>query len=308
MPAPLKRAATVVQSVSFLRSEDFSQGGFIPNGEYLWSDLQFLMHTPTKKDGTIVGKPRLVCQITLEPLAGATTEEERKKIPYSLGTNAHLTYQPDPDSNGKKLKLVEGGPAAPLYEGTNFQILMKSLNDSTTLPPDLTTDDLSVLEGIVAHMTNIDEPESRKDFRSQSTGEVDTNSNRKNKILVVVEVKRASWMETADTPAPAPVKAATKPNGIAKVTPPVNKAVPAPAPAPTEGDDIVPNKVASILETNMNGMAKLGLRMAIFKSLKADGVDNPTPLVDPYFSDDAVLNELLNGFGYKLDGPQVVVQ
>src|SRR5579859_6037364 len=131
MAAPLKRVTNAAPVISFLRLEDYSQGGGLPDGDYLWSNLQFVMFQPTKKDGTVVGPSRLSVQITMEPPAGTTTEEEKRIQNYSMGTNAHLTYQPD--TTGKSLALVPGGPAAPLYENTNWYYLLKSLYDTTTL-------------------------------------------------------------------------------------------------------------------------------------------------------------------------------
>jgi len=309
--APIKRAVSTVPVISFLRLEDYSQGGGLPDGDYLWSNLQFVMFQPTKKDGTVVGPARLSVQIVMEPPAGATTTEEQRVQNYSMGSNAHLTYQPDPTSGGKKLALVPGGPASPLYESTNWHYLLKSIYDTTTVPEDLPMDDLSVFEGIVAHMTSIPEPEERRNFRT-SLAELDPNAGKRvNRIAVVAEIKSAPWIEGVPAKAPTPELATPAPP--AKASLPSRKtgvlpASPAPA-APTQavngGDVDILGKIASVLESNPNGVGKTALRMAVFKDVR--GLANGQALMDQYFSSDETLNALLNQWGYKLAGANVTL-
>lgn len=289
MAVPIKRVTNAAPLISFLRLEDYSQGGGLPDGDYLWSNLQFVMFQPTKKDGTVVGPSRLSVEITMEPPAGATTLEEKRIQNYSMGTNAHLTYQPDPASGGKSLALVPGGPSAPLYENTNWHYLLKSIHDTTTLPEDMNGNDLSIFEGVVAHMVSIPEPEERKQFRS-NISEVDPNvGKRANKIAVVAEIKSAPWMEAAPARVVAP-----------KAAPNVTPKAAAPVANGTTGDVDILSKIATVLEANPNGLSKAALRIAVFKDVR--GLPNGQAIMDQYFGTDSILNSHLNPWGYKLEG------
>ncbi|HXC04411.1 MAG TPA: hypothetical protein VNZ86_06640 [Bacteroidia bacterium] len=303
MAAPIRKApAAQPQRVSFLRLEDFSEGGFLPDGIYLWRDAQWKMHQYTKKDGTPVGAPFLDCQIIMEPQGGATKEEEKKYVHYSAGKNAHLTYQPDPATKGKTLILVPGGPASPMYEGSNFQMLVKSLHDTVTFPDDFGGDDLGFVDGLVARMQGILEPESRTEYkRSQNAlAEVAQAPSAPKKIPVVAEVISAPWQSNGN--APVGEKVTLTKADVGKLPPPP-KATSVPAP---QSDDIdIPSKIAGMLEANPNGLAKASLRMGVFKDIKTH--PSGQALMDQYFGSDDTLNTLLNEWGYKIEGDRVVL-
>ncbi len=297
MAAPLKRATAPVKSIKFIRPEDFAQGGGFPDGIYLLSNFQFVMFQATKRDGTRVGDPTLSVQITFEPENGATKDEERRIQNYSMGRNAHLTYQPD--KTGKKLVLVPEGPAAPLYESTNWQIFANSINNSTTLPDDITGDDLSQLDGMVAHITNIDEPKDRAAFRAQSTSENDPNANaRPRKIPVVMEVKSAPWEEQSE-----PVKAAPKAATTQRVNGKVHTPPPAEEPAGNT-DNPLSDAIATLLEKNMDGMPRPLMRTTLFKNMTHPDKGN---LINEAFGSDETLNVILEPLGYKVEGQKVVL-
>jgi len=301
MAAPIRKApAAQPQRVSFLRLEDFSEGGFLPDGVYLWSDLQFKMHQFTKKDGTPVGPVFLYCQITMEPPEGAKKEEEKRIAHYGLGSTAHLTYQPDPATKGKTLTLVPGGPQSPMYEGSNFQMLVKSLHDTITFPDDFSGDDLGFLEGLVARMQGIPEPDSRAEFRAakNALAEVAQAPSKPKKIMVVAEVISAPW-QTGNA-----VTSAAKSTGNGLPKPPTPKPTQLPLIPPSEDVDI-PSKIAGMLEANPNGMARAALRMGVFKDVR--GLPNGQALMDQYFGSDDTLNALLNEWGYKLEAGNVVL-
>ncbi len=307
MAVATKRAAPQQQlhKVSFLTAGDYSKGGGLPDGDYLWSSLDIVMFQPQKKDGTLVGPAKLAVRIQMDPPNGYQPgEEPRQPIHYSMGTNAHLTYQPDPET-GKSLVLVPGGPAAPLYESTNWYILFKSLLDCGM--PENVGEDVSVLEGIIVHVVSVPEPDERKGFR-QSTSEMQPEQKDR-KIPVVMEIKSAPWMEEAP---PAPVRTAPKPIGrvapapapVAKATPKVNGKPPAP-PTTDDGGNRVAllNAVAEFLETSPNGAKRAVLRLACVKLL----ADNPSKaeILNQYFSDDEALGGVLGEIGYKMEGDSV---
>ncbi len=262
---------------------------------------------PTKKDGTLVGPAKLAVRIQMDPVNGYQQgEEPRQPVHYSMGTAAHLTYQPDPET-GKSLVLVPGGPAAPLYESTNWYILFKSLLDCGM--PENVGDDVSVLEGIIVHVVSVPEPEERKGFRV-STSEMQPEQKER-KIPVVMEIKSAPWMEAAPAPRVAP-KIAPSPAVKAALVqakapaPKVNGK--APAPAPDEGGEnrtSLLNAVAQFLETSPNGAKRAVLRLACVKLL----ADNPSKaeILNEYFSDDEALGGVLGEIGYKMEGDSVAL-
>ncbi len=305
--ATKRTAPQQLQKVSFLTSKDYTKGGGFRDGDYLWTSLDILMFQPTKKDGTVVGPAKLAVRISMEPPNGATSDEEKITQHYSMGTNAHLTYQPDPET-GKGLVLVPGGPAAPLYESTNWYILVKSLLDCGM--PEDEANDLTALEGIVVHMVSVPEPEERKGFRT-STSEMQPEQ-RERKIPVVMEIKSAPWMEEApparERVVVTPKQVGKLPAGIVKApataAPKVNGKPPAP-PITDDGGNRVAllNAVAEFLETSPNGAKRAVLRLACVKLL----ADNPSKaeILNQYFSDDEALGGVLGEIGYKMEGDSV---
>src|SRR5271155_1825816 len=181
----------------------YSSGGGIPEGDYVWTDLTVEMFQPTKLSGATVGPAKLAVKVTMVPLPNGEPREQH----YSLGTNAHQSWQPNPET-GKSIVAVPGGPGTPPNASTNWAILVKSLFDSG-LPNGILNDDLSVLEGIHVHMANVPEPEERKGFRAKTgeAAEIQTPAT----IAVVTEIKDDGkpWEGTGGiTEAAAP-----KPNG-----------------------------------------------------------------------------------------------
>jgi hypothetical protein len=268
------------------------------------------MFTPTKRDGTIAGPARLSVRVVMEPPGGATTEEEKKEHHYSMGTKAHLSFQPDPET-GTGVVPVEGGPGANMFDSTNWYLVLKSLWDCG-MPQDYVDNDLSVLEGITVHITNVPEPEERKGFRS-STSEV-APEQRDRKVPVVSEVISAPWIEgavaaaqPAAKPAAVPAKAAAAP---AKLAAKPNGAAAAPPPAPAPADDAqkraVEDALAVFLADNPNGGSRAALRLRVNRELAAH--PDKTAIMDAYLGDDTTLGAVLEPLGYKISGASVVLK
>src|SRR5262245_60201131 len=186
MPLPKKlagaaAAAPVQVAVNFGALEDYSAGFGLPDGKYLFSDFSTLMWQPTKQDGSTTGNKGLYVRVTAEPPEGAKSEEEKKQQHYSMGSKAHESYGPNPET-GKGLVAVAGGKGQKLNDSTNWHMLLNSLYDCG-MPPGFFTNDFSVLDGIIVTVLNIPEPESRKKMGNQ-TGEVE--QERKNRTVPVV--------------------------------------------------------------------------------------------------------------------------
>ena len=304
---PLRRAAAPAQQyVPFLRLSDYSSGGMIPDGDYLIPDFSVVNFTPTKRDGTVAGPMRLSVRVTFDPPNGAQTQEDRREQHYSMGTNAHLLFQPVP-TYGKRLIPVENATAGGFYDMSNWHLFLKSLYDSG-MPEDFAVDDLTTLDGIVVHIKNVKEPEERKGFRTQNTGEVQADQKDR-KIPIVTDILLAPWLAAGATRPSFPVP--TQPSPAVRAALPLRGTVTAatiPVP-PVSNNGAVDNETAvatailSLFEKNPNGCSKLALQTGTFRALV--GNPNQQQIMTTYFSDEATLSSLLNQMGYKLAAGKV---
>src|ERR1700675_483221 len=310
-PQAMRKATPPTGGFNWGDLAGYSSGGVLPEGDYCWTELTVEMFQPTKQTGEKVGPAKLAVKITLVPLAGGEAREQH----YSLGTNAHQSWQPNPET-GKGLVAVPGGPGTPPNASTNWAFLIKSLYDSG-LPNGILNDDLSVLEGVHVHMANVPEPEERKGFMSK-TGEAGETQGPKT-IAVVTEIKDDGkpWEGTGGI-----VEAAVAPKPNGKVPTAAQAAATRPAPsrtapaqkaaAPAANDDVETaaiTGISSVLElpNYAKGVGKLILRTSTFKSVSgANGQEVAQKVINTYFSSDDTLNSILNSLGYKVQGTQVI--
>lgn len=287
--APARPAPQQDNSVNF-GSMDFYTAGFtLPEGDYVWKDLTVKVYAPEPKSGKKV-PARLGVMITLAHLSNPAEDLEQF---YSMGSKAHESFAPR--SDGKGIVPVPGGVGGSLNVSTNWAILLKSMYDCG-LPQSIFTNDLSVFEGIHAHMAQVAEPEERKGFQT-ATGEA--AEERQNKtILVVTEIKEDGkpWEGTGGIPegAQAPV--------VSTQSPKPNGADPA-VQAEDDLETIAQNAIYSVLKENAAGCPKLILRTGTFKAVGNKELANR--VVNTYFASDAELGRILGGLGYKLVGPNV---
>jgi hypothetical protein len=316
-------ARSGVKEVNFGDLSMYVAGGGLPEGDYIIKDASVLMYQAPANQTTGKQAPaRLGVMLTLIPFhdtdKGREYDEEKTQF-YSLGTKAHESFAPNPET-GKGVVAVPGGPATTFNNSTNWAIFLKSLRDSG-MPEGTFTNDSSVLEGIHAHFANIPEPTERAGFQAK-TGEA-AEERKAGTIAVVTEIKDDGkpWEGSGGIPdaeAPAPAKASPKANPKGKVAPVAAKpATPSPKVAtvttasPTEADEDVlaaaSSAVAAVLEKNPKGCAKLILRTGTFKAVnEAAGAEVAQVVINTYFSDDASLNGLLGEMGFALKGTQVV--
>jgi hypothetical protein len=306
-----KKTVVEPEGINFgdLESGLYVSGGGLPEGDYIWTDLTVQMH---EGFGTVKQTPRLGVMITMVPLE--SPESESRQQFYSLGSSADKNFAPDPNT-GKGMVAIPGASGITLNNQTNWAYLLKSLKDSG-LPPGTFTNDVSVLEGIWVHMQNIPEPKERAGFVNR-TAEVE-QVRRENTIAVVSEIKDDGkpWEGTGGIPdaAPAkkgPVKVASKPVAKTATKPAVEEEAVEEAAEETEGTDeevqiAAMGALATVLEKNKKGMAKVTLKTSAGKEVK-NTYDQAmlTKVVDTYWTTDDALNSLLGEIGFQVVGAMV---
>lgn len=342
MPVPVRRAAAaapVENRVSFGNLSMYVAGGGLPEGDYA---LVFFvqMFQAQDKNGVSKGPQRLGVMVDAYSLTDPAAEV-RKQF-YSMGSSADKSFAPSAD--GKGLVPVPGGPSSTFPNSTNWAMLLNSMYDCG-LPEGTFDNDLTVLDGVWVHITNVPEPEERKGFGGR-TGEA-AEERKPGNVAIVSEIKEDGkpWEGTGGIPeapaAPAaaapkaPVRGVARPTAAAPRPAPkaaapaarpapvaARRPAPAPAPAPVEEaaaelteDDIATaaaNAVAAVLEmpANANGMTKVSLRVATFKAArgaKGEFEDLANAVLETYFSSDENLNLVLGPMGYVSKGGAIAV-
>lgn len=313
-PAVKPKPAPAAGPATFMLGDmsAYSTGGGIPEGDYALSfDVQ--MFEATKKDGSSAGPARLGVMVTCAPMGGGDAKSQF----YSMGSNAHLSWAPDAET-GKKIVAVPGGPGTPPNNQTNWAVFLEQLYNSG-LPQGVLQDDVSVLDGVWVHMSNVPEPEGRKGFEAQ-TGEVAVERKSRT-IAVVTEIKDdgkpweggGGMPETATEEAPSPVPAKPAAKVATKVAPKAaaKAAIVQAAPEPAEGAEDVEafaqSYAADILGNNPKGMGKMLFRTSMFKAINTADATQTKTVMDTFFGTDDALNGLINPLGWKVVGPNIVV-
>ena len=164
-------APVATPGVNFGSLDMYVAGGGLPEGKYVWANLDVRMHQSTdRQTGVNKGAPRLGVMITLLPLENPVEEAMREQF-YSFGSTADKSFAPNKEGTG--IVPVPGGPGTTLNNSTNWAYLLKSMYGSAGLPEGIFVNDVSTLIGTHVHMTNVPEPEERgKGFVNKAaTGE-----------------------------------------------------------------------------------------------------------------------------------------
>jgi hypothetical protein len=297
-----KPTSASTNGVNFFDDGFYNAGGIIPEGDYAL-ELNVQMFTATNKQGVAKGAPRLGVMITFYPLV-ETGEDPKQKF-YSMGSNAHLSFQPNPET-GKGLVPVPGGPATGIPDSTNWAEFRRSLFDSG-LPSGIVSNDLSVLDGIHVHINNVDPPD-RSGFTSNMSETQEATGERKDgKIPVVTEIKDDGkpWEGTGGIPS-ATAKGKVAPKAAApKVAPKVAPKAAPKAPADTDLETTALEATAEIFGSNPNGLSALKLRNLTFAALGGEKDETAQAIMSTYFDDDDALNNLIGQHGYTKAGPMV---
>lgn len=308
----IKRAGAA--EINFGDLAMYVAGGGLPEGDYAL-EFNVVMHQ-AEKDGVAKGPARLGVMVSAYPLkADRSLGGEMKEQFYSMGSKAHESFAPNPDT-GKGLVAVPGGSASTFNNKTNWAYFLTSLENSG-LPKGIFVNDISVLDGVWVHVTSIPEPEDRKGFATAKTAEVAEEPRKNGTIAVVSEIlpNGAPWEGGGGIPAAAPVdKAAPVVKGKPVIA--AKAAVkPAPAKAPVaaglseeEVREAAEAGITAVLEKNPDGLSKLLLRTKTFASVtELFGDEAAQSVIDSFFGGDEELNSVLEGLGYKVAGSKVAV-
>jgi len=301
MALPKKATAPAVVGLNIGSLDFYTGGGGLPEGDYAL-EFNAQMFQATDAKGVTKGPFRLGVMVTAHPLSDPSPEAVKTQF-YSMGTSAHLSFAPNPET-GKGVVAVPGGPASTLNNSTNWAILIKSLYDSG-LPQGVFTNDFTVIDGIHVHMQHQAEPVERAGFQSK-TAEF-TEDRKPGSIAVVTEIKEDGkpWDGSGGIPeAVAPAKTA------GKVAPKAATKAAAKAPAAEVEDEVLiaaQSGITSVLEKKPNGCPKLALRTGCFMYIKdaLKSVDMAQAVIDTYFGTDEALESVVSQLGYTVDGPMV---
>lgn len=315
MPAgfgkPKPKAAAVSGGLTSLGF--YSAGGGIPEGDYAFK-FDVVMHQATDQNGNARGPERLGVMVTAYPLADAEAKPIEKFLAF--GRKAHLSWQPDPET-GKDVVKIEGGAGAPLPASSNWSYFFKSMIDSGA-PEGLP--DLGSYDGMWAHLANIPEPEDRKGFVSDATGEAADEQAIKGPttIPVITEIKEDGkpWEGTGGLPE-QPKKVAKPAFGKAAAKP-AAKAKPAPAPepeeeeAPVEGelDEAVKDAALTALTKVIGAvpkgskLTKVKARTEVFKAIKDKTM--ASAVLEAVFDNETILEQALSELSHVINGAFIV--
>lgn len=308
--------APATSGINFGELEFYSGGFNLPEGDYaLFFDVR--MHAGTKNDGTQAGPERLGVMIAaypIDPKGNKLGDDANEKF-LSMGSKAHLTYAPNPDT-GKGLVLVPGGPGQQPNNQTNWSLFLKSLYDCA-MPKGVFTNDLTTIDGVWVHTQNVPEPEERKGY-GESTGEVQAQPQRKGPSLIPIITSILDGGKPWEGGGGLSDSASAPKAAVAKVAPvrPGPRVAPAAAlaapPAEESGVDEDAVKSAAldafgeILGATPAGVPKLVLRTKTFAHVKEkEGEDMAKAISDTVFGSDTSLNALLADVGYSVQGAQV---
>src|ERR1700723_452857 len=304
MPVAKKVTPPVeVAGINFGDLNMYAAGGGIPPGQYaLEHTVQ--MFQAENKAGQKLGESRLGVMVKAHSLSDSSHQGDGAYTAfYSLGTNAHKSFAPNPDT-GKSLVAIPGGSGSTLPDSTNWSLLLKSYYDSG-LPAGVFSNDISVLDGTHVVIAHVPEPEERKSFGSATMENAGTE--RKNRtISVVSEIldDGKPWEGTGGIPTGATAVPVTKVNGAVKPTP-ISKPGTKATPASDEADVLsaAVNSGSEVLEKNPKGMAWLPFRTGTFSAVKKTyGDDMAQAVQDAYFTNDDGANSLLNQLGNEKAG------
>lgn len=316
--APIRRPAVAaapppVEGFNFGDMDLYAGGFTLPEGEYAM-EFDVRMHAGTKADGSPSGAARLGVMITAHPLRGG------EPIPQfmSMGSNAHLSFAPNPVT-GKGVVVVPGGAGANPNNKTNWFLFLKSLYDCG-LPKGIFTNDLTTIDGVWVRTQNIPEPEERKGFGASKTGEAQQEERKAGLVPLVSEILDGGkpWEGSGGfdfTPAAAAPVAVARPAFAARAAAPVAAARrPAAVAAPVAevaADDAdvftaAINGATEVLTKNPAGVTKLLMRTGTFKAVnEKQGAEMAQAVIDSYFGSDDALNTVLGQLGFAVVGTSI---
>jgi hypothetical protein len=260
----------------------------------------------------------------------AVESAEPREAMWGLGRKAHESFLPHPDTGKGLVKVQNPNGTQPLNPNSNWALFLKSLYD-VGLPEGVFVNDLTVLDGIHLRTELIDEPEERKNFKSQSvTGDVQEAPRAPGKIAVAAEILEggAPWdggggfAEAEEAPKPTAKKTAAP---VAKVAPKlVTKKAPEPEPEPEEeaaeeeaaeesgvSEDVMEAALEGMAEVmrdkaKAKGSTRVMFKTGMFKAVTAKHGEDMAQAVQGIWEDPATIATVLGEYGMKLVGTNIV--
>lgn len=274
--------------------QDFAAGGILPEGDYQIREARFsVFDYGGRGPATIALRAFMVpWDLKSNKPTGASEQEQY----YSCGPVEQFAVVHE----GKSLEAV--GTRSQLSNQSNFYLFVQNIVNAG-FPEDKWGEDISVLDGVVCHITHI--PLPKRDMpRSNLTGQQPQEQQRDRTLPVVSVIHSLPWEKKGAAKAKSAATPATK----------KAEAKPEPEPEPasgTNGDDVA-DVMPEVLDAILGGneMVITALRIQCFKVLTQKLKDNAKArnLLDATFKDRSVLDSLLavSGNGYTVDGEKAI--
>jgi hypothetical protein len=288
-PAP----APAQQRVSF-RLDNFSQGGVLPEGDYLIKDASFVLFTYTSKDG-VAGATTTALRLLLQELQNGEPVGDEIEQHYSVGSPEFFV----PSEDG--LGLVAAGSKTTLAKGSNFFIFMENVINAG-FPEDKFDNDASIFNGTKGHIVHIPAPE-RKNLKQSSvlSGQVQDNKRKFDPTIPVFKtIIQLPWETSKKAPAkPAATKTTPKPAAAATK---------APEPEASETDYTqLAGFILDVVTGNGGTFDRTQCRLQVHRKYNAAKIEAATRDAElSVFSDDAKLKEVLAMINCVVEGRNIV--
>lgn len=278
------KPSAAVQGAS-LRPTDFTRGGLVDDvtAEIVGSRFELFDY-----GGKSTAGPQPALKLSIKDEEGNEYEQY-----YSAGDSKFFV----PSDDGTK--LVPVGTRTSLAEGSNFAFFMGHLFDAGgDAVAELVGDDISVLEGMVAHFTRVPQPE-RKGLPAQP-GQQDRGPKTTLVIDNIVSMPGEAKKATGGKAAPKPAAKAPAGKAAAKA--------PAAAASNNGGGDLDETLQSIVMEvlSETSPLPKAKLAGAVFKAGRAAG-HTPKELAE--MSKRAVSDDFLTADGqpWTYDGGELSI-
>lgn len=274
-----------------IKLESFSAGGVMPEGDYLLQKHEIVLWD---YDGKMKANT-LALRVTTVPFSmGSGKAEDVEPVVQHYSVGDPSAFGPDDEGTG----IVALGSRTALGKGSNFFIYLENLVNSG-FPEDKYDNDVSVFDGMVAHIAHIPAPE-RNLPKSNLVTTANPQQQRERTIPVVTAIHKLPWEKSVKKSA-AQAPAAKAPAGKA----PAKAAV-------QEEESAGPEMLlAEHLTTVLDGqgtMSRTQARVQVFKAMNAAGVDaSERDAALKLFNDEEAIGNVLAGVGegYTLEGTTI---
>lgn len=272
-----------------LNPDDFIQGGLLDDVDVVFKECRFVEYDYEGKSE----KPALCLLVVMEHTEDGKTIESNQY--YSAGSLDR--FQPSEDGT----HAVSVGGAKGLALGTNIAALLKSLKDAGFPMDKFGNGDMSVLDGMLAHINRIPQQE-RKGLANQQVND----KGFARTVAIVTKIHKMPWEKVAGGK-----RAAAAPTSINKG----KTAAAAPAQEEAANDDggdeeqelytAAAEVLTTVLGEKGGSVKKASLAPASFKHLKE--LPEQRSAILKLFADSKWLEEQGENYGWSFDGTTVTV-